>query len=176
MLRVMRQLWADGHRSIAFLRGAVGHSYDIKEERWRSFLEDKSCPPPPGHLLSIAQGNTEEAIPLAREACLALLGGPAAERPSAIFACNDLMALGVMAAANTLGLRIPQELSLIGHDNTVLALTSSPPLSSVDLKMRSLGNAAVDLLLHAMNPADPEPRRILIEPELVIRGSSGPRA
>jgi LacI family transcriptional regulator len=84
------------------------------------------------------------------------------------------MALGVMAAANSLGIRIPEELSVIGHDNTALSLACNPPLTSVDLKLKSLGNAAVDLLQHAMNPADPEPRRVLLEPELVIRGSSGP--
>ena len=122
----------------------------------------------------IAQGNTEEAIPLARDACMAVLSRPVEERPSAIFACNDLMALGVMAASSSLGIRIPQELSIIGHDNTSLSLASNPPLSSVDLKLKSLGNAAVDLLLHAMSPTDREPRRILLEPELVVRGSSGP--
>ncbi len=84
------------------------------------------------------------------------------------------MALGVMAAANSLGIRIPEELSVVGHDNTALSLASAPALSSVDLKLGSLGNAAVDLLLHAMNPADSEPRRVLLEPELVVRGSSGP--
>ncbi len=173
MTRVMQRLWEDGHRDIAFVRGEVGHSYDIKENKWREFLAAKGCPPLAEHLVTITQGNTEEAIPLARDACLALLERSTPKRPSAIFACNDLMALGAMAAANSLGIRIPEELSLIGHDNTAMTLTSNPPLSSVDLKMRSLGNAAVDLLLHAMNPEDPEPRRILIEPELVLRASSG---
>jgi LacI family transcriptional regulator len=174
MVRVMQHFWEMGHRKIAFLRGAVGHSYDIKENRWRDFLSEHGCPCRPEFLVVIAQGNSEEAIPLARDACRTLLSCPAVERPSAIFACNDLMALGVMAAANSLGIRIPEELSVIGHDNTALSLACNPPLSSVDLKLKSLGNAAVDLLQHAMNPKDPEPRRVLLEPELVIRGSSGP--
>jgi LacI family transcriptional regulator len=176
MLRVMRELWSNGHRDIAFVRGAVGYSYDLKEERWRNFLVEQGQTPLPDRLVTIEQGNTDEAIPQARDACLALLSGPAAQRPSAIFACNDLMALGVMAAANSLGIRIPHDLSLFGHDNTSLALASNPTLSSVDLKLRSLGNAAVDLLRHAMDPADPEPRRILIEPELVLRGTTAPYA
>jgi len=174
MMRVMEHLWGMGHRKIAFLRGAVGHSYDIKEDRWRDFLARRGCQVGPELLVVIAHGNSEEAIPLARDACRTLLSRPAVERPSAIFACNDLMALGVMAAANSLGIRIPEELSVIGHDNTALSLACNPPLTSVDLKLKSLGNAAVDLLQHAMNPADPEPRRVLLEPELVIRGSSGP--
>jgi LacI family transcriptional regulator len=174
MQRVMQHLWQNGHRKIAFLRGAVGHSYDIKENRWRSFLSDHGRPFRPEYLVTIAQGNTQEAITLARDACAVLLSRAASERPSAIFACNDLMALGAIAASNSLGIKIPQELSVIGHDNTALSLACNPPLSSVDLKLKSLGNAAVDLLQHAMSTTDPEPRRIILEPELVIRDSSGP--
>lgn len=174
MLRVMERLWAEGHRDIAFLRGRHGHSYDIKEQAWRDFLLRRGHPAEACRLVVIERGNGEEAIPLARDACRALLDAPPPKRPSAIFACNDLMALGVLAAAHGAGLDVPGELSIIGHDNTALTLTCRPPLSTVDLKMRSLGNAAVDLLLHAMDPKDPEPRRIMIEPELVLRGSSGP--
>jgi DNA-binding LacI/PurR family transcriptional regulator len=67
-----------------------------------------------------------------------------------------------------------EAISLACDACTALSLASNPPLSSVDLKLKSLGNAAVELLQLAMNPSDPEPRCVLLEPELVIRGSIGP--
>ncbi len=82
MVRVMQHLWGLGHRKIAFLRGAVGHSYDIKESRWRDFLSQRGCPAQPESLLVITQGNTEEAIPLARDACRTILSRPAPNGPA----------------------------------------------------------------------------------------------
>lgn len=180
MLQVMNYLYDLGHTRISFLRGASSsQSYSIKENCWREFLERKGCPPSGDLLINIPEGNTEEAIPLARAACVSILDVPPARKPSAIFACNDLMALGVFSAAHDLGIKVPEELSIIGHDNTVLGLNSYPPMSTVDLKMRNLGNAASDLLQHAMNPQtspDSESRRILIQPELIVRNSTGKRS
>ncbi|MDA3811711.1 MAG: LacI family DNA-binding transcriptional regulator [Spirochaetaceae bacterium] len=173
MEKVMKYLFDKNHRNIGFLRGFHGHSFDIKETCWRSFLENRGFPPAPDQLIVISAGNTDNAIIQAKEACIKVLSQPSKHRPSSIFACNDLMALGAIAAAHSLGLDIPGELSVIGHDNTNLTLSSMPQMSTVDLKLSSIGNAAVDLLFHAMNPDDTEPRRIILEPELVIRGSSG---
>jgi LacI family transcriptional regulator len=172
MRQVMDYLWNSGHRKIAFLRGADGHSFDIKEKCWSGFLAERGSVPDPDQLIVISHGNTDGAISLAKEACCRILSGPVSSRPTAIFACNDLMALGVIAAAHSLNIRIPGDLSVIGHDNTAITLSSLPQLSTVDLKLASLGNAAVDLLYHAMNRDDMEPRKILLEPELIIRDSS----
>ncbi len=175
MMQVMQYLWESGHRRIAFVRGSsASHSYDIKENCWKDFLSARDVKIDLEWLVSLQEGNTEEAIPFAREACLGLLDYDPELRPTAIFACNDLMALGVFAAAHDLGIAVPENLSIIGHDNTVLAFNSYPPMTTVDLKMRSLGNAAADLLLHAMDPKDPEPRRVMIDPELIVRNSTGP--
>ncbi len=174
MQQVMQYLWENGHRRIAFIRGSSkSHSYDIKENCWKEFLGDRNIEIRADWLVSLEEGNTEEAIPFARAACLTLLDQSSESRPTAIFACNDLMSLGVFAAAHDLGIAVPEDLSIIGHDNTVLAFNSYPPMTTVDLKMRSLGNASADLLLHAMDPKDPVPRRIMIDPELIVRRSSG---
>ena len=92
--------------------------------------------------------------------------------PSAIFACNDIMATGALNAARLNGIRIPERLSLVGHDNTILA--ASGRFSSVDLKTQSVGHASIDLLSYAMGGIDKEPRRLIISPELVLRSSTGP--
>jgi len=172
MRRVMDHLLALGHRDIAFVRGREGWSYDVKEAAWRACLGERGIAPAPGRLVVLDQGNTGEAIGLADEAMTALLR--ARPRPSAVFACNDLMERGVLNAAAREGVRVPQDLSVVGHDNTILALSGRTQITSVDLKMRSLGAAAAELLLHAMEGGDPEPRRVFFVPELVLRESTGP--
>ena len=92
--------------------------------------------------------------------------------PDAFFAANDLMALGVMQAARELGLDIPGDVAVVGMDDTDLATTAWPPLSSVSLRARERGRLAAELLLERL--ASPErPRQWLtVEPQLVVRGSS----
>ncbi len=101
MEKVMNYLFDNGHRNIAFLRGFHGHSFDIKETCWRNFLEMRGFPPEPEQLIVISGGNTDNAIKLASEACTQVLSVPSPGRPSAIFACNDLMALGAISSAKS---------------------------------------------------------------------------
>ncbi|MDC7240422.1 MAG: LacI family DNA-binding transcriptional regulator [Spirochaetales bacterium] len=172
MVKVMDYLWNQGHRRISFLRGHHGYSFDIKENSWRAYLESRGSSPLDEDMIVIQGGNTDTAIQDAMDACRKILSG--CSRPTAIFACNDLMAIGAMTAARSLNMSIPEDLSIIGHDNTNLTISTYPALTSVDMKLGSLGNAAVDLFDHAASSRDTEPRKVLIEPDLVIRGSSGP--
>lgn len=173
MLRVMDHLLDLGHRDIAFLRGRLGFSYDIKEQAWREALEKAKVPYLLENLIVVEDGNTEGAIALVREELLRRF--QQAPVPTALFACNDLMAMGALEAATKAGLRVPQDLSIVGHDNTILAVHGS--LTSVDLKMRSLGLAAADLLNHCLEGKDQEPRRVMFVPEIVHRETtSTPRS
>ncbi len=174
MFHVMEMLWHLGHRDIAFLRAVVGYSYDIKQRVWEDYLRKHGCDPKIERVVNVeGSGRTfEEILNSSEEKVSAVLAG--SRPPTAIFACNDLMALGALNAAHRTGLKVPQDISVVGYDNTFLAMGASTPLTSVDMKMQSLGNAAVDLLFHAMDSRDPEPRRILIKPELVMRASTGP--
>jgi len=171
MEKLMDYLWDLGHRRIAFLRGSHGHSFDIKEECWRQFYQDHSTPPPEDLVVSITEGNTDNAIQMATRACSEVLSKGGTLRPTAIFACNDLMALGALAAAQGAGLRVPADLSIIGHDNTNLAKSSLPLLTTIDLKLTSLGNEAIDLLFRGLETPG-EPRQIFVEPDLVVRRST----
>ncbi|MFZ4616730.1 MAG: LacI family DNA-binding transcriptional regulator [Rectinemataceae bacterium] len=173
MHEVMDYFIAQKHEDIAFVRGLVGYSYDIKEEVWRARLVGQGQEARQDRIVGIPDGNVAEAIAESEAAVSKLLS--VSPRPSAIFCCNDLMARGAMKAAARAGIPVPQELSICGHDNSILAISGSTGLSSVDLKMRSQGRSAVDLLFQAMEGKDPEPRRILIAPQLVIRDSTGPR-
>lgn len=181
MTKVMEYLWDLGHRRIAFLRGNHGHSFDIKEDAWRAFYRERGSSAPKDFVISIAQGNTDSAIHMASRACAPLLALPEQLRPTAIFACNDLMALGALSAVQAAGLKVPQHVSVIGHDNTNLAKSSTPLMSTVDLKLPTLANEAADLLSSALEEyADAEHRSersddsrwVYIEPDLIIRKSS----
>ena len=91
-----------------------------------------------------------------------------AQPPSAIFATNDDMALGVLTHAHRLGLRVPEQLSVIGFDDTPASLTAWPPLTTVRQPLEQMGGAAVDALV-ARPEAAPE-----FAFELVERDSCGP--
>jgi DNA-binding LacI/PurR family transcriptional regulator len=170
MRKVMRHLMDLGHRDIFFLRGRYGHSYDSKEAVWREELAAAGCPPPPEALVVIEEGNAEEGILETEERLDSIFRS--GRVPTAVFGCNDIMATGALNAARKNGIDIPGRLSLVGHDNTILA--ASGHFTSVDLKTTSVGHASIDLLSYAMNGADTEPRRLILTPELVMRESTGP--
>jgi DNA-binding LacI/PurR family transcriptional regulator len=173
MRKVMRHLIELGHRDILFLRGPVSatfDTYDSKEAVWRETLAEIGAPPPPESRVIVPNGNTEEGILETEE--LLDAGFQSGRVPTAIFACNDIMATGALNAARKNGISIPERLSLIGHDNTILA--ASGRFTSVDLKTQSVGHASIDLLAYAMGGIDKEPRRLIITPELSFRSSTGP--
>jgi LacI family transcriptional regulator len=95
-------------------------------------------------------------------------------RPTAIFACNDLMALGVLHASHDLDLRCPEDFSLVGFDNLEFCEYTSPALSSVFQPDYQLGATAAGLLLDRINGSRDKPKRILLETELKIRNSVCP--
>lgn len=92
-------------------------------------------------------------------------------RPTAIFCVNDSTAIGVMAAAWSLGLQIPEDVALVGYNDTEVAAMLQPPLSSVAIPLEKMGRLAVDALLERVDGGSPD--SVLIQPQLTIRGSSG---
>lgn len=93
-------------------------------------------------------------------------------RPDAFFAANDLMALGVLQAVREAGLSVPEDISVVGMDDTELASTAWPPLTSVNLAAQERGRMAADLLLDRLADPDRAPQRVTLEPRLVVRASS----
>ena len=91
---------------------------------------------------------------------------------TAIFAANDVMALGAAAAAQERGRRVPQDLSLIGYDNSPLAHAQLLRLTTVDDRSREVGIAAARHLLSRLDESTAEPTVTLIAPELVVRSST----
>ena len=95
------------------------------------------------------------------------------ERPDAVFCFNDLMALGAMRAAHEAGLRVPQDIALVGFDDVEEAEYSIPSLTTIAPDKTKIADAAVSTLLHRINEGYAEPCR-LIQPgyRLVVRESS----
>ncbi|MBC7260748.1 MAG: substrate-binding domain-containing protein, partial [Chloroflexi bacterium] len=96
--------------------------------------------------------------------------------PTAIFACNDVMAMAAMAAIREKGLSIPDDISIIGFDNIPQASFTSPPLTTVAQPIQDIGRIATDLLIERMSGSASLPsRRVVLDVKLVVRGSCAPR-
>lgn len=96
-----------------------------------------------------------------------------ADRPTAIFVASDLSALGVLDAAAAAGVTVPQELSIVGYDNTPFAALRHISLSSVDQSAAEIGTTAAAALLARIDQPDGRARRTVIAPSLVVRRTSG---
>ncbi len=95
--------------------------------------------------------------------------------PTAIFACNDAMAIGVISFLHERGLRVPEDVSVVGFDNVSLSAFSSPPLTTLATPILEVGQCICEMLLDRINgQLPPEPQRITIRAELLIRGSTAP--
>lgn len=94
------------------------------------------------------------------------------DRPTAVFCLNDLVAIGVLKAAVKAGLKVPQDMSIIGYDGIPFASYSIPELTTVSLRAHDLGRTAAEIL-HKMITKSKVPKTTQIKPELVIRESTG---
>ncbi|WP_422935261.1 LacI family DNA-binding transcriptional regulator [Sinomonas sp. P47F7] len=104
----------------------------------------------------------------------ALLDRP--ERPTAIFAGNDAIAVGVLREARRRGIRVPEDLSLVGFDGTVLAEDSVPALTSVAQPLHDMGRAALRTVLRQARGEQLDSHRVELATQLVVRESTAPPA
>ena len=167
MKLAMEYLIGLGHRKIAYVTGQKGYSYTLKQQLWREELTKIGCPPQECDLITAERTDFIDGIKTTQEAVVKYLA--AGNRPTAIFTANDIMAMGTINALTQFGLRVPDDVSIMSHDNTIIA--DSMNLTCVDMKIKSVAIAAMDLLDYAMNGSDKTPRHITITPELVLRQS-----
>jgi len=93
--------------------------------------------------------------------------------PTAIAACNDLMAFGAMSAAQDRGLVVGKDISITGFDNIPMAEYSHPPLTTLHQPLYQIGGMVCEMLIHLIRGEALERKQILLEPELIVRQSSG---
>lgn len=166
-LSMMRHLVARGHSRIALIAGPE-NNFEA-QERLRGY-RDAMAQLVPGTEELILQGDfSEESGWRTGNQILAL-----ATRPTAVFAANDMMAIGCLFALNEAGVQVPQEIALAGFDDIPMARFVSPPLTTVRVRIAELGAMALERL--AMGIEHPE--RVSASPqtlrsELVVRSSCG---
>ena len=96
------------------------------------------------------------------------------DRPTGMFAANDLEALGVIEAARRQGLSVPGNLSVVGFDDSLLAATSSPQLTTVRQPFAEMGQVAHRLLMDQIEGREPNSLRVELATTLIVRGSTAP--
>ncbi len=99
---------------------------------------------------------------------------PAEQRPTAVAAAIDLLAIGVLQALQQHGIRVPEDISLVGYDDIPFARQLSVPLTTVRRPHYEMGTTAATMLATALAGETPERRHVVFQPELEVRGSTGP--
>ncbi|TGR36916.1 substrate-binding domain-containing protein, partial [Mesorhizobium sp. M8A.F.Ca.ET.198.01.1.1] len=94
---------------------------------------------------------------------------------TAVFACNDLMAMGAVTALRSRGLRVPDDMSMVGFDDIPYAVTTWPPLTTIAQPVEKIGTRAVSLLLERLGEPEALSRREVLAPVLVERESCAAR-
>jgi len=162
-----------GHSNIAFIKGQAFSS--DTSCRWQAIVDVASklgicidprlvvqlhgIDPGPGPGAEVARELIQTGLPF-----------------TAIFAFNDLSAIGAILALRDAGLRVPQDVSVLGFDDVLTATTNNPPLTTIHQPMRAMGQAAASTLLRLIGDENPRfcKKVITVHPRLVIRESTGP--
>ncbi|MFS0713376.1 LacI family DNA-binding transcriptional regulator [Microbacterium sp. 2P01SA-2] len=165
MRLVVDHLVDEGRRDIAFINGPTDTTPGVM--RRDGFIAAA------GQYDDVRTRHVDAAdftIAAGYDAALPLLDRP--DRPAAVVAANDLIGVGVLRAAEDLGLRVPADLAVTGLDNTELAEVVRPGLTSVDLGAKERGRAAAEMLLARIADDTRPARTVTVPPALVVRGST----
>jgi DNA-binding LacI/PurR family transcriptional regulator len=155
-----------GHQDIAFISGGDSAAAQVRRE---------------GYLRAMREFDLAEDIVIVEGAHNEEGGYRGAQEllkmkplPTAVFASNDLCAIGAMNALEEAGLTIPEDVSLVGYDNNTLAALRHIELTSIDQPGADMGRSAVDRLSERINGERTVPRHDVVAPSLVARSTTGP--
>ncbi|MET0781116.1 MAG: LacI family DNA-binding transcriptional regulator [Microbacterium sp.] len=169
-LQATRHLIELGHSRIGFIAGRTDLRSSIaRDAGYRRALVNAGLPVDPA---LVGSGSyRQDAVRVAALEMLSRL-----DRPTAIFAANDISALEIMKVAAELGLDVPQDLSIIGFDDVPEASAATPALSTVRQPMQTLGAEAARMLLSLMQGETPAATHLKLPTRLVTRGTTAPPA
>jgi DNA-binding LacI/PurR family transcriptional regulator len=165
----MQHLLRLGHRRIAVITGPMTVSTALERTKGaRQAMVDAGLPLDPA-LVVQCDFSTERAYEETRK----LLARPS--RPTAMFSQTDHMALGVREAVYEAGLRIPEDVALVGFDNIAAGALHGVELTTISQKIYEMGTMAIDLLCKRIGKPSAPTSQVVLEPEIVIRRSCGYR-
>lgn len=158
-----------GHRAVAYVSGP-GDLHQIRDRREGALSALAEAGLGPEALVEIPSERLDVAA--GRDAGARLLG--LVPRPTAVFCANDLLALGVLQSLYAAGVRVPQDIAIVGYDDIEFAAAAAVPLTSVRQPAVMMGRLAAELLLEEADEEDGthEHRSVVLQPELVVRASS----
>ena len=155
-----------GHRHIAHIDGGHGAGAPDRRRGYEAAMKRLGL----AEQVSVVSGTyTEEG---GHTGCLVLLAQR--PRPTAIFAANDLAAIGALNAIEESGLKVPDDVSLVGYDNTSLAALRHISLTTIHQPRLEMGQLALSTLLERVDQDREDPRRVVLSPSLVVRASTAP--
>lgn len=158
-----------GHKNICFIRGDRSDSYEFKQNAYEeimrkmhNFRED--------YILNIGAGNSIETVELTAEKVVETLQEK--KEITAIFSCNDLMGIGAVNGCHRLGIKVPQDMSVMGFDNILLSNFIEPKLTTMDQNMMTLGWTAASLLMEKIANENKTSRQVVLQNTLVLRDTT----
>ncbi|RUL76073.1 LacI family DNA-binding transcriptional regulator [Dyella choica] len=169
-IAMVRHLVEAGHQQVAFISGPkTSFNAQQREKGCRAAMAKHA----PGVPLTVLDGNFSEES--GYRAGQELLGRK--PRPQAVFAANDMMAIGCLRAFKEAGLNVPGDIALAGFDDILISRYLTPPLSTVQVRIADLGRIALERLAGLLNPADKTPASVeTLGCDIVIRESCGGKA
>jgi DNA-binding LacI/PurR family transcriptional regulator len=156
-----------GYRRIAYVSGPVKHrSYRLRMQGFQAALRE--------HGLGISQDHIFEGNPVLETGCEAAKQFLSIQpRPDAIFASNDMMAIGVLKEISHTSLRVPNDIALVGFDDIEYSKFTTPELTTVHVDKAAMGRIAAEKLISILTHNHLPPEAIILPTNLVIRESSG---
>ncbi len=166
---MVRHLVSLGHERIGYIGGLDSTTVGLERTAgYRAAMAEAGLPVRDGY---VVYGNfSEESGAEAMRQMLALR-----PRPTAVFAANDMMALGALRVARESGLDVPRDIALAGADDIALSSYVTPPLTTIRQPMYDIGRQATDTLLSLLAGDEGEPAVTRIETQIVVRESCGAR-
>lgn len=172
-LDALNYLYELGHRNIAIVSvfEPKAYSFEIKTEIYKKFLRAKNIEFDVNNILPLKADIEEDLVNIEHAKSILEERFKKPNPPTAIFATNDIMGIALIGGARELGYRVPDDLSIIGFDNSIISRTSSPQLTTIDINTTQLGLTSARMMIDIIENDKKDYEKVIVNTKLIIRGS-----